>query len=368
MSRHPAPTASHGPTGKQLRVLTGLHASASLQLPPGRYRLMAEEVDPADEAEEADTAQPLNFLDWSGPPCLLELRAATAGTASAARAHAFLCTDGDDSTTDAQAWDDFDPRRLGGLVICLGDADALWPADEALLARITGTPVVTAAIPNAAPSAPETLQAATLPASAPRMARLPVLRARHAAAGLGVGLLLAVSTLFGGSGPQQAVTRQPSIPMAAPDLERTLHDHGLAGLRVQQDERGLIVTGLLADAAEDAVAQRLLAPLRGPAVRLQWAVAEDLAATIDAALRAPQVRTRHLGQGRFVAEGQADSPERVRASAEQLRRDIGPALQELTVNVTAIRRTPPVTSAVAAGDLRYDERRDGTKRFGMEQR
>lgn len=99
---------------KQIRILTGCHAGARLDLHHGVWRL-GNDID-------AD----IQISDWQGEPMViacLEDGSVSFGPASAGQA----------STPGAVPLRDLVAQRYGDVVLCVGPSDAPWPSDMTLL-------------------------------------------------------------------------------------------------------------------------------------------------------------------------------------------------------------------------------------------
>lgn len=323
---------------KILRVLSGVHAGADIALAPGRYSLGAPAAAAlASEGAASDAGgapQRIGLLDWRGGDCSLAIDAGDGSCRIAS-----LAPPGDAPTV----WNEFEPARLGGLLLCVGDSALAWPDDATLLARAGSQHA---------------------PAPGGGVGRGLRERAGYALTGLGIGLLFTASTLFAGGERPPSRPLAPTTAQALQQLRTALQARGLAELAVESGHSGVAVTGFVRDAAEDALARTIVAAHAAPRAEIAWEVASDVAAQIDAALRAPEVKTRYLGAGRFVAEGRAASVEGVEAVATQLRRDLGPQLRGLELAVRPLRHASPYAATMVADVLLYQERPDGTKRFG----
>ncbi|OCG86176.1 serine kinase, partial [Xanthomonas euvesicatoria] len=95
----------------QLRVMTGTHAGARLDLAQGRYTL------------GSDPQTDIRIDDWPGCSLIIEVD-----------------QDGQirygSDTVQETFFVAFQPVRFGPLVLCVGDAAADWPDDVALLERL----------------------------------------------------------------------------------------------------------------------------------------------------------------------------------------------------------------------------------------
>ena len=322
---------------KTLRVLTGLHAGASLDLAAGRHRVGAQE-GPADEIPAAGTSDIVLF-DWTASPLLLDIGAdGTVTPVPPAQADA--------QETLSPAWPDMQPRRFGNVVLCIGASDARWVSDADLLAELDE------------------------PAAQPMRKSVPGPSAWGARVGvLGAGLLVAVGALYGRAG-----SAAPEPPAPRPDhcverLSRALAHEGLLELQVRRGKHEVLLSGLVRDNAQGRAVRIAVTDAEsstGVSVAQTWEVADDIAATIETALRSPGVHGRYLGAGRFQVEGRSADPQRVGQAVGQLQNDLGPNVKAIDLSIERIQVANPFSVAIAVGDLRYSERPDGAKVFARQ--
>ncbi|QHJ00002.1 hypothetical protein GT347_19660 [Xylophilus rhododendri] len=318
-----------------LRVLLGLHAGASLPLVPGRYRIGAEEAD-ADTADRS-----VVLLDWTLPPLTIEVDAAGAVSLAA--------QEGEADSAVPQAWPELQARRFGEVVLCVGDSDGAWPSDAELLDCLQPGPVMARAVP------------AARPASWGMRAGL-----------LGAGLLAAVTGLYGRSSGPPPHTPPPARPeYGAQLLQQDLARRGLDELTVRPARDAVVLSGLVRDADQGRTVHTVVSELErstGVAVLGQWEVADDIASTIEAALRQPGVNARYLGGGRFQVEGIVADPARLRAAGAPLVKDLGMNVKGIDFALERKARPSAFSAAIAADALRYAERPDGAKVFSRNER
>src|SRR6185295_3404688 len=104
----------------QLRILTGQHAGVQLDLSSARYVISAD--DKAD----------IQLLDWTSDTMILF--AAEDGSISMALVSPGTSEPQDDAF---ETIEDFVPRRVGDIVLCVGAAGETWTSDIDLIARLT---------------------------------------------------------------------------------------------------------------------------------------------------------------------------------------------------------------------------------------
>ena len=306
---------------KALRVIAGLHAGAWLPLAPGRYRIDRGETDgPATDGT-------LNLYDWTAPALVLVVDGR--GVAS----------------ETGEAWPELQPRRFGEVVLCTGDADQPWPTDAQLLQMLM---------------APE---ASGGPSATERMRSLSI-----RGAVVGAGLLVAVGALYGAATGNPPKLPPPEPALGAQWLSRSLLSQGLNELQVLQNRRVVSLGGLVSNAQQGRAVRLAVAEVQrstGIAVLESWEVADEIAATIESALRAPGLKAHYLGAGRFEVLGKVADPALLEHAAPQLQRDLGANVRGIEFSLESIRTTPPFSVAMAADALQYSERPDGAKVFSV---
>lgn len=319
---------------KVLRILTGSHAGARLALAEGAWRV--QRLDPASESWQADE---IALMDWHGEP--LSLRVDSTGCV-------FL-----DAKEVAHPWPDFDVRRFGDVVLCVGEDSAIWPSDATLLASL--------------PSLSPVAASASVPTSGVyRMAPQLLLRNVLVIAVAGMLLLPMVLVVFGPKNIEaaQSPLRDVRATTFITKVKQALHAEKLQGLDVRIVQGRLWVDGLVNDAAEDALARKTLQPFDRVGVVSAWQTANQLSDTMTTALNEPGLQVRHIGDGHFVVQGSAERPDDVRAKAGKLKNDFANNVRSLEVRVqTKASAQPKVSAMLETGGLSYVVRPDGSKSF-----
>ncbi len=373
------------------KVLSGLHAGAELSLENGSYRIGDAQL--GVDATHMTERQSIELMDWRGPAVYADVEHRPDGTAFVRlRDEDTLPSESNSPSPTETEWAQMEPRRLGGIAVCFGASNAGWPSDAALVRQLDQ---------GSAEIADDKDLVAPIQFHFPQQ-RSARAQARGGIAAItamvGAGLMLGAAPLFGrvdhdlaeaAPAPQSSPRAPPKAVSAnananagtsnsnstgaaasttataatAAAMREVLKTQGFVGLSVQEARDGLVVVGLVRDSQENELALEALRPFAPSRPRAAWDIVDELIATIDAALRAPGASTRYAGAGRFITEGTADSPARVSATARQLRRDLGANLKELEVVVTAQAGAPRFSSALVAGRIKYDDRRDGTRRF-----
>ncbi|PPU95386.1 serine kinase [Xanthomonas populi] len=301
----------------QLRILTGTHAGARLDLQPRSYTL------------GSDAQAEIWIEDWPGCSLIIEVdadgqvryRSDTFPTTSFVALH---------------------PVRFGPLVLCIGDPVADWPDDVALLERLLSP-------------------AATLEAPSPPRSRRNAMRAvvcamlAVAAAALLPSLLPA---FLSDAAPPRSQDNQLN------QVRSLLRRLGLREVRVEQVGTRVRVEGLVVSSADAA---RLRAQLRRyqQAVTVDVVVVDEVLATLRDTLADRDLSVRYDGQGVFSIAGSSDNADRAIRRIADLRSDLGPEIRKLHVDITqqdpSIKPPSNYDAALLVEGLHYVETPDGTK-------
>jgi type III secretion protein D len=320
---------------KVLRILTGTHAGARLALTVGTWHV--QRLDPANESWKPDE---INLMDWHGEP--LRLRVGPTGCA---------CLDAQEAE---YPWSDFDVRRFGDVVLCVGEDSAIWPSDATLLANL--------------PSPTRILEPGVAGpfSGARRMSPQLVLRNVLVVAVAAFLLLPMVLVVLGPKSIQAAPNAQTDARAATymTKIKQALHTENLQSLHVRVEQGRVWVEGLVNDAAEDAITRKTLQPFDRLWVVSAWQTATQVSDTMTTALHEHGVQVRHAGGGHFVVEGSTDRPEELRSKAAKLKNDFSTNVLSLEVRVqTKASAQPKVSAMLETAGLHYVVRPDGSKSF-----
>lgn len=315
---------------KHIRVLTGRHAGASLDLLPGDWTV-----------DRADTAA-VRISDWTDAPLLLQV-----GIESGVLRI-------DDEA--AEPWPDLEPRRFGDIVLCVGPAGEPWPSDLELLQRLL--------VPPPAPEPVAEVIAADTSPKAP-----PAHRPRAHAGWMGVAavaLLTPCALLLASTREAQHPPQAPAVaPVPLLDRVRTaLGQHSVDGLNIEQRDGEITVHGMARTPMESLSVQRELRNI-SPRIRLDLPVAPEVIENLRESMQEPGLSISYLGDNRFSVSGAAQQPDRVRAVVDRVRGDLGINIKEIVLNIRQARQDSKLdaNSVLSVDELHYVESPDGTKRF-----
>ena len=311
---------------KQLRILTGLHAGAQLDLKRRQYRIGSDEA--ADILISDWKHDPLNLvIDEGNNAMLLALQSPDTAAADAAAAEIAL--------------EDHVPRRFAEIVLCVGQAGA-WPSDMALMSRLLR----------------RSQEKKERTAKASRRAMV--------GATLGSLAMLAWFTALVERSAEHAQAKVPVVPLAA-RVQQALSRSALAGLSVRQAGTQVIVEGLLRDTAELTRLRAALQPFGGGQVMHKVATVTDLSQSISDALANRGLNVSYLGEGVFAVGGASTDLDRLRGSVQRIAADLGPLIKR--IDLVASELPPPervrIGAMLAADDLQYVQTGDGTKHISL---
>lgn len=313
---------------KELRILTGFHAGARIQLNPTTTMSLG-----------AQATADILIQDWNE------------GTMQ-------LATDAEDRVTIAAAGaadapstlDDFTPLRFGDVVLCAGPRDALWPSDVQLLEAMLAAPPAGDAVTDDA------------------MPLVPARRASWTRTGLVAMLVGSVGAgalaLTVGSASQAA--NHPLARAGLADVRIALERLQEPGIELREQPNGFVASGIVANGAAARKAHASLRSVAGSRLRWQVKPADDIARELAESLHEPHVTVRYAGAGRFEVTGTARQPGAVRDVVERFRNDMAPLALTVGVKVERIDElgiAGKVDSALNADSVRYIESSDGTKNF-----
>ena len=270
---------------KVLRVLTGPHAGARVALADGHWTI-TNSVD----SSRFPVVGTICLEDWTNDALVLDVEN------DVCTLHA--------AGTDSLVWPDFEPRRYGDIVLCLGTEGFAWPDDLVLLAKLVA--------PEKAPESPKTPAAAEVRQ-----------QARHATKGRVAVAVLCVMGLFAffiASPSKSAKSKTASNLTVKPQLIKGAN-RPLPGNDAE-----------LLDTARSALnGQGVLVTLQSP--------------------------------GHLVVSGNARQPALVQEIAGRLAQDLAPALKSIEVEVQPAASRQRISARLETGATAYAVKPDGTKIF-----
>jgi len=321
---------------KEIRLLTGRHAGARIKLNPTQTHIGND--------DEAD----IQISDWKLPT--MELSYHDDGRISIAD-HA--------TGNPAVMLDDFVPRRFGDIVLCAGDANAVWPSDIVLLETAL---------------APKDVPAPMMAAEAPLLPQ-PLKVSRKHSGMRNAGLAGVALVAIGCAGIALPAVLHPRVDASVHDetpqptvdtLTSALHRLQLEDVQVRRADGRFEIVGIVPDSTAEITAHNTLEAM-APG-KLVWHVGcvDQITRDLQESLHDPELRVRYLGNRGFAVAGIAKNAAAARATLEQLGGDIAPMHASIASQFTPDDRMAPpsdVESLLAVGNLQYVESSDGTKHF-----
>src|ERR1700738_2318828 len=317
---------------KVLRVLTGIHAGAQVQLTSATYRISA--------AEDAD----VRISDWQVDELTLSI-----GEDGVTRLRS--------SNGDEVLVADFVAVPFGDVVFCVGPDDAEWPRDLDLLAGLwkTAEPATT--------SRDEVQPTSSTGQTSSRKTtwRTAVLALICTAA---IGGLMTAGVMFAGTQPSEAASVKFDADTLSKQVAEALRSEGLADLYATPRSGRVVVRGIVSSADDSVKAQRIMDSLARGKVRRDYDVAQQDVENIEQSLAGTGAAVSYSGHGVFRVSGNVQSMSNFRALITGVRADLDSNVKRVDVDVKEAQMpTPDVeyTEVVATGGLRYIETPDGTK-------
>jgi len=309
---------------KQLRILSGTHAGASLDLGAGTHALGGR--------ADCDIA----VTDWRFDA--ISLRVGADG---------LVMAQWGDASPHALRFEDFAPIDFAGVVVCLGPCEGIWPEPAQLMTSLQT--VATAVAP---------------PSFAQRLRKLDRRIVSCAAATL-FGLVSVGWLASAASKPRELP--KPTLGSAHASLQRALDAAAPQRLRVSEAHGELVVEGLVDDGAQArAAAQAMDAVPPSFHVVRQVSVATDVAETIRSAVGLAGARVAYRGAGVFAFAVRTDDVAGTQAAVDRVAADLAPTVRriEATLDETAAPRAPDpavLSTLVTEDGINVMQTRDGVK-------
>ena len=313
---------------KQLRVLTGTHAGASLDLASGSHSLGSR--------SDCD----ITIADWRFEQLALRVDR-----------EAVVVAQWSGTTAHALRFDDWAPVDFAGVVLCLGPIDGEWPERAQLMRTLRGVEAATAP-----------------PAGARRVRRLD----RRVVAWGGTSLIALMAAGWiatASSEPHEA--RVPTLQSAAADLQRALDRTTASRLHVSEASGALVVDGIVDDARQAQQAIQAIEGLpRSIKVVRRFSMVSEIVETIRTSMGMPGAHIDYRGNGVFAFSAQTADIAATQAELGRVASDLAPSVRR----IDAVLEEPPVPqpqppavlSALTTEDgINVMETRDGVKHLVM---
>lgn len=320
---------------KRLRILTGRHVGAHLDLADGVHIVGA--------GSDADVI----VTDWTFPP--VELTVAEGGVSCLWYEGTSVpaAPDARPETERRLVLGDLAPREFDGIVLCVGPVDGAWPSDVDLLS------VVFAPTPKrVARWARDRLPARLVPLML--------------AAGVVGAVVMAWPWLEVSPPPVAVPTLEESRALAQRELDRVT-----GGRMAAVAEHGMLfLTGLAEDAQDAASGRAAVEALRVPYnVVPRFAVASAIAETLRGTGGLTNPTVRHEGGGVFSVTADVTDERAARAALDRIAADLAPAVTQVKASFERIYPNDPlgpILSRSQQDGLSVVQTRDGVKHIVIE--
>jgi type III secretion protein D len=323
---------------KQLRILTGFHAGAMLQLVPGRHRVHG--------GADAD----IRLTDWTGADVTLDVdpsgvvRAVTRAEVPAGEAADAAVAVADETVILV----DFVPMRFGDTILCVGPDDTPWPSDLDLLSTLLTGP-------------------ANAQADAGRRKRRRYYGALAACVALGIaaGVVVLLTTA-----PDSEAALRHGADYRTTRIQEALSAAHMNELQVRSVGNTSVVTGMVANLSDDQLVRSTLEKIASKDIVRSYDVAQNAVHSIEDSLGIAGVRVTYLGNGAFAITGTVDSKDALDKAVTRVRADLDSNIRRLVVQaVENPGHAAPVTGQyseiVSSDTVQYTQTPDGIKHIYM---
>jgi type III secretion protein D len=316
---------------KKLRILTGRHVGASIELPDG-----LSSIGPGADCD-------ITISDWTFAPLQLRVSAESVETAWT------------DSEADAKAGargaagqsgslGDFQPREFDGTVICVGPVDGEWPSDVALLDVVfRPTPQRVARWAGA---------------------KLKTRRIAMWSAGAVAVIVAGFSGVILSAGANVPPKPVYTLAQTQARLQTALEAIAPKRLQVRAEQNSIVVEGLVDAPEQAAAARQALEAGRGAFAALpRFSVASDVAEAIRSAVGQPNATVKYSGEGVFNYVAETADPRATRAALDRIATDLAPAVKRIDATLEQQVTEPNVRmlSNLQTDSVSVMQTRDGVK-------
>ncbi len=330
---------------KLLRILTGLHAGAELQLD-----VLTQRIGKDDEAD-------IRLADWTEPSMritfdehgevqletldneMLPLENAMNNSASLLSA-----------TTLSQKimLADWIPQKFGGVVLCVGQAGGNWPDDKQLLSLIFS------------PQAPvkevgDDLDILTAPTRHKRFLLL--------AAAIIIGIIGININILSQIKQRAHAEYEATVNTLPNQLQRALKQANITGLEISTRGDLVVMDGMVNNSSDDAVVREIIERLNDIGrISPHYDIASRVAQNIAESLDLPNIKVEYLGKGTFQVSGIVTDLAGAQQALARLAPDLSSNIKKIDSRLTTIKGRPPSYSGLMSdGNVKYVETPDGVK-------
>ncbi|SFQ04324.1 hypothetical protein [Variovorax sp. 770b2] len=319
---------------KRLRILTGQHVGAHLDLSQGSHVIGAH--------SDADVV----ITDWSFAPVLLCVSGESVTASWQETPPADAEGAGRKPVERSMVLAELAPREFDGIVLCVGPRKRPWPNDVQLLSAVFSPP---------------RKSVVRWVREGPFARLLPWLFTAAMAASIGL--------LWPGFEARSQSVPEPTLEEARVILQRALDKVSPGELTASIELRTIYVNGLVEDGQHAAAARATLAAARVPyTVVSRFAVATDIAETIRGAAGLMNASVRHNGGGVFSVVADVTDERAARASIDRIGADLSPVVKTINASLSkTLGNDPmgPILSRMDQDRLSVVQTRDGVKHIAM---
>ncbi|KVU59669.1 hypothetical protein WK68_20350 [Burkholderia ubonensis] len=309
---------------KSLRIITGFHSGAQLDLPSGIHKIGSGLDDDIRIKDWTDSSVELTVIDDESVHVRKGEHIEGNESAIVIRAQMTL--------------NDFAPMQFGNIVICIGPANVIWPSDFELLAALFAKPA-----------------AENLPSRRPRYRRWLTIACITTCCAT---LLASLSLL-----PSQPAKASPPVDIAA-QIRSAVANADVQGLAVERMGDDISVTGMVASYAEDARVRKALFDIGHARVKRQYSIAENDVRNIEDALGIAGTSVTYRGDGIFEVDGAVASLKKLNAAVARVRSDLTANVKGIVVSATEFPKPEvhqPISQLISASGVKYTQTPDGVK-------
>jgi type III secretion protein D len=319
---------------KRLRVLTGKHVGAHLDLSDGTHLV--------GSSSECD----INITDWTFAPLELVVSGEAVMCCWRQPGKAPTAEGEREQIERSVELENLEPREFDGIVLCAGPVDEEWPSDVHLLSAVF------------APG-PKRVARWAKRRFAPRLLHLGL------AAAVVSTVAIAWPLMAFGPPPAAELTIEERRAMLQRALEQVTGDHLVATI----EQRTIYVSGMAENGEEAEAGRAAIRAHRGPYMAVpRFSVATEIAETIRSTAGLTNPTVRHVGGGAFSVVADVTDERTARASLDRMGADLAPAVKRITATFEKIYPSDPLGPILSRSQqegLSVVQTRDGVRHLVM---
>jgi type III secretion protein D len=313
---------------KEIRVLTGRHAGARLELSQRMYRI--------GRGSNAD----IQITDWHRDDMELQVRV-----------DGIVTLDIFGRGRTASRMESLVPRRVREIVLCIGPSNEAWPSDMTLLSSMLELERSNVSVDKEMVSQPVNRKWIGL-----------------GTLGLVTALLVCIGTFVTTGQRSSAATISESATakrsLRESELHRAIAQLRFPGVRVEHDDEAFVISGLVETSKDLALIKDVVERFHDLPVFVRLAVGQDISDQLQSSLREPEVRVQYTGEGAFRIAGFTRDAADLKRRVEHVRADFGSSIKRIdfALEQQSVADTS-ASSMLTTESITYVELADGTKSF-----